>query len=249
MYLIAPAAAGAEAVKASWDAFLKLHDEGKVCAAWAVENGAAEAVMKMSFGNNIGFHAENFSDFYTTGYSCLIAEMTEDVFAEGVIKIGYTTEEAAVWLSDSDKASIAELRELNEQTLSDVYPTKVTEAQTVEAFSYKATKWPAPVVKCAKPKVLIPVFPGTNCEYDSARAMMDAGAEAEIAVIRNLTAGDVQRSVEEFAKKAAKAQMIFLPGGFSRRRRTRWLCKVYHRVLPQPCHQGEVASCWRTGTA
>ena len=63
--------------------------------------------------------------------------------------------------------------------------------------------------------MLIPVFPGTNCEYDSARAMLDAGAEAEIAVIRNLTAADVQRSVEEFAKKAAQAQMIFLPGGFS----------------------------------
>ena len=70
-------------------------------------------------------------------------------------------------------------------------------------------------VKSARPKVLIPVFPGTNCEYDSAKAMENAGAEAEIFVVRNLTAGDIARSVAEFAGKVDQAQMIFLPGGFS----------------------------------
>ena len=97
-----------------------------------------------------------------------------------------------------------------------VYPTKTVETEeTVPTFSNSGVSALSPAVKVAKPKVLIPVFPGTNCEYDSARAMMDAGADAEIAVIRNLTAADVQRSVEDFAKKAAQAQMIFLPGGFS----------------------------------
>ena len=171
--------------------------------------------MKMSFGNEIGFIGENFTDWYTTGACCLIAEMTGDVFMDGVIKIGYTTEKPIINLN-GDEASIEELRSLNEGVLADVYPTKVTEGNVpLPKFRFETKSYPAPAVKTAKPRVLIPVFPGTNCEYDSARAMMDAGAEADIAVIRNLTAADVQRSVEEFAAKAAKAQMIFLPGGFS----------------------------------
>ena len=215
VYLFAPAGNAPEDVKASWDALLWLHSQGKVLSAWAVENGAAEAVMKMSFGNEIGFHSENFTDWYTAGPSCLIAELTEDVWMRSAVKIGYTTEKPVIVLGE-DEASIEELRSLNEATLAKVYPTKVTEDdQNIPAFRYQAASYPAPAVKTARPKVLIPVFPGTNCEYDSARAMMNAGADAEIAVIRNLTAADVQRSVEEFAKMAAQAQMIFLPGGFS----------------------------------
>ena len=215
VYLFAPAGNAPEDVKASWDAFSWLHSQGKVLSAWAVENGAAEAVMKMSFGNEIGFHSENFTDWYTYGPGCLIVELTEDVWMRSAVKIGYTTERPVIVLGEDD-ASIEELRSLNEATLAKVYPTKVTEDdQDIPAFNYQAKSYPAPAVKVARPKVLIPVFPGTNCEYDSARAMMSAGADAEITVIRNLTAADVQRSVEEFAKKAAQAQMIFLPGGFS----------------------------------
>ena len=215
VYLFAPAEDTAEAVKASWDAFAWLHSQGKVLSAWAVENGAAEAVMKMSFGNDIGFQGENFTDWYTYGPCCIIAELKEDIRMRSAVKIGYTTTQPVIDLG-GDRASIEELRSLNEATLSKVYPTKVTEGdQEVPSFRFQAEGYPAPAVKTARPKVLIPVFPGTNCEYDSARAMLDAGAEAEIAVIRNLTAADVQRSVEEFAKKAAQAQMIFLPGGFS----------------------------------
>ena len=215
VYLFAPAEDTAEAVKASWDAFAWLHSQGKVLSAWAVENGAAEAVMKMSFGNDIGFQGENFTDWYTYGPCCIIAELKEDVRMRSAVKIGYTTTQPVIDLG-GDRASIEELRSLNEATLAEVYPTKVTEAdQDIPSFRFQAEGYPTPAVKTARPKVLIPVFPGTNCEYDSARAMLDAGAEAEIAVIRNLTAADVQRSVEEFAKKAAQAQMIFLPGGFS----------------------------------
>ena len=215
VYLFAPAGNTPEDVKRCWDAFAWLHSQGKILSAWAVENGAAEAVMKMSFGNEVGFHSENFTDWYTYGPGCLIAELKEDVRMRSAVKIGYTTEKPVIVLGE-DEASIEELRSLNEATLAKVYPTKVTEDDgDIPAFRYEAASYPAPVVKTARPKVLIPVFPGTNCEYDSARAMMNAGAEAEIAVIRNLTAADVQRSVEEFAKKAAQAQMIFLPGGFS----------------------------------
>ena len=85
----------------------------------------------------------------------------------------------------------------------------------VETVSFQAQTRVCPAAKTSRPKVLIPVFPGTNCEYDSAKAMMDAGAEAEIFVIRNLTAAAIAQSVEEFAGKLKQAQMVFLPGGFS----------------------------------
>ena len=85
----------------------------------------------------------------------------------------------------------------------------------METFSYEAGSRPVPVVKCAKPKVLIPAFPGTNCEFDSAKAMADAGAAPEIIVINNLSADGIARSVEEFAAELKTAQMVFIPGGFS----------------------------------
>ena len=82
-------------------------------------------------------------------------------------------------------------------------------------FNYTEKSTLAPAIKVARPKILIPVFPGTNCEYDSARAVERAGAEPEIFVVRNLTADDVAHSVDAFSKKVADAQAIFVPGGFS----------------------------------
>ena len=103
-----------------------------------------------------------------------------------------------------------------ENKLEGVYSCNIDQSSSkVETFSYEATKRVAPAIKVAKPKVLIPVFPGTNCEFDSAKAMDDAGAESKIIVINNLSADGIQRSVETFAKELETAQMIFIPGGFS----------------------------------
>ena len=207
------AATDNEGKKAAWEAFHALHTAGKVRAAWAVENGLGEAVMKMSFGNRIGFAACTEAEWFVPYYGCIVAELTEDV--DCATKIGQTTAEAAIVLN-GDSASIDELLQLNETVLEKVYPTKVkTDVGTVAPFNCTDGFSVAPAVKTAKPKVLIPVFPGTNCEYDSARAMMRAGADAEIVVIRNLTAEDVTRSVETVAAKIAESQMIFIPGGFS----------------------------------
>ena len=208
------AATDSDSKMAAWEAFHALHLAGKVRSAWAVENGLAEAVMKMSFGNRIGFASCGaVKDWFVPYYGCIVAELTEDI--EGAIKIGQTTAEAAIVL-DGDSASIDELLQLNEGVLESVYPTKVkTDVGTVAPIACTETFTAAPTIKTAKPKVLIPVFPGTNCEYDSARAMMRAGADAEIVVIRNLTAEDVARSVETVAAKIAESQMIFIPGGFS----------------------------------
>ena len=217
VYLFGPTDDTAESLKRTWDAFYDLHMQGKVKSAWAVENGIAEAVMKMSFGNHIGFASNGaVGDQWHMGlWGFLVAELAEDVDIPGVMKIGQTTFDGNITL-DGDSASIEELYNLNSGVLEDVYPTKTVETEKeIPVFGYDGKTILAPAVKVAKPKVLIPVFPGTNCEYDSARAVMRAGAEADIVVIRNLTAEDVSRSVEEVAKRIADSQMIFLPGGFS----------------------------------
>ena len=204
-----------DAMKATWDKFHGLCLAGKVKAAYAVDaGGVAEAVMKMSFGNDIGFaETEGAVRYGGPRYGCLIAELTEDCdFGE---KIGVTTAEPVIRYH-GDTASIAELYAINASVLEKVYPTKTVETdKPIPTFDYRAASYPAPAVKCAKPKVLIPVFPGTNCEYDSARAVEAAGAQADILVIRNLTAEDVARSVEQAVGKIRDSQMIFLPGGFS----------------------------------
>ena len=204
-----------DAMKATWEKFHGLCLAGKVKAAYAIDaGGVAEAVMKMSFGNGIGFaETEGAVRYDGPRYGCLIAELTEDCdFGE---KIGVTTAEPVIRYH-GDTASIAELYAINASVLEKVYPTKTVETnKPIPTFDYQASTYPAPAVKCAKPKVLIPVFPGTNCEYDSARAVEAAGAQADILVIRNLTAEDVARSVEQAVEKIRDSQMIFLPGGFS----------------------------------
>ena len=204
-----------DAMKTTWEKFHGLCLAGKVKAAYAVDaGGVAEAVMKMSFGNDIGFaETEGAVRYDGPRYGCLIAELTEDCdFGE---KIGVTTADPVIRYH-GDTASIAELYAINASVLEKVYPTKTVETdKPIPTFDYQAASYPAPAVKCAKPKVLIPVFPGTNCEYDSARAVEAAGAQADILVIRNLTAEDVARSVEQAVEKIRDSQMIFLPGGFS----------------------------------
>ena len=216
VYVFGAADESAESLKKTWEAFHGLCLEGKVRAAWAVENGIGEAVMKMSFGNSIGFEAEvDFDQWHDAGlYGFIVAELTEETCVPGSMLLGRTTAEPVIDLG-SDSASIAELLALNEGTLSGVYPTDAPALGDTPVFTYDKGCTAAPAVKAAKPKVLIPVFPGTNCEYDSARAVMAAGLEADIAVIRNLTADDVARSVELVAKKISESQIIFIPGGFS----------------------------------
>ena len=217
VYLFGPVDETADSLKLAWERFYQLHKEGKVKAAWAVEHGIGEAVMKMSFGNGIGFasSAKLGENWHIPFWGFLVAELTEDVEIPGVMKLGTTTDDGMVALEE-DKASIEELYRLHAGVLEGVYPTKTKEAAVeIPSLDFSGKSVLTPAVKVAKPKVLIPVFPGTNCEFDSARAVMNAGGEADIVVIRNLTADDVSRSVELVAQKIAESQMIFVPGGFS----------------------------------
>ncbi|MBP0963119.1 MAG: phosphoribosylformylglycinamidine synthase subunit PurQ, partial [Oscillospiraceae bacterium] len=217
VYLFSATEPTAKAVKEMWENFHALCQKGIVKAAWAVENGLAEAVMKMSFGNEIGFASEidwKDSAWFTQFYNgaSIVAELTEDV--DGATKLGTTTVSAVIKLGN-EEATIAELCAINEGVLEGIYATNAPAKGETPVFSYDKGTTSAPAIKCARPKVLIPVFPGTNCEYDSAKAMENAGAEADIVVIRNLSADDVARSVETVASKIAESQMIFIPGGFS----------------------------------
>lgn len=177
--------------------------------------GIAEAVIKMCIGNGFGFKFESslsLDDIFGYNYASFILEVSD---ADSLEVIGEITEGTALEFAD-EVIEMAEISDLYENKLEKVYSCNITEnATTVENFNYKAESYPAPSIKVAKPKVLIPAFPGTNCEFDSAKAVRDAGADPEIIVIKNLTSSAIQSSVEEFASKLKDAQMIFIPGGFS----------------------------------
>ncbi len=199
-----------------WEKFTALADAGKVSAAWAVENGLAEAVMKMSFGNEIGFRAEAEDlDWYRVMPGAIVAELNEEVNLACAKLIGRTTSENVIDPGE-EKADIAELEALNDAVLEDVYPNSAPAEQPgLTDFTYHAEKAAAPAVRTARPKAVIPVFPGTNCEYDTARQLIEAGADAEIFVVRNLTAADVAQSAERFAAAPKTANIWVIPGVFS----------------------------------
>ena len=207
---------GPEGQKAAWEEFHALHKAGKVKAAWAVENGAAEAVMNMAFGNSIGFAADSKAGapWYASRPGALVAELTGDVELTHGGKLGVTTAEPVVAIG-RDSAPIDELLSLSEGVLEDVYPTRAGTSGAVKAISWDKRSPAVRKRRVAHPKVVIPVFPGTNCEYDSARACLRAGLEPEILVVRNLTAADLEESALALEKAIRKAQILFLPGGFS----------------------------------
>ncbi len=177
--------------------------------------GIAEAVLKSAMGNGFGFKFNpelTLDGIFGYNYASFILEVEN---ADGMEVVGEITEEP-VFVYGDETVSAEKIDKLYEDKLENVYSCNITkEVKLVENFSYTAHSYPAPAIKCARPKVLIPAFPGTNCEYDSAKAVSDAGAEPEIIVIKNLTASAIQSSVEEFSEKLKSAQMIFIPGGFS----------------------------------
>jgi phosphoribosylformylglycinamidine synthase len=201
--------------RANWERFHALCRAGKVNAAWAVGAGsAAEGIVKMSFGNRIGFtEGGEKGRLYTIVPGTIVAELTED--ADFGVLVGHTTAEETVSIGD-ETLPIAELLELSEGVLESVYPTRViTAGGPVPVLEAPVFSRAAPKAGVTKPRVLIPVFPGTNCEYDSARAVARAGLEPEILVVNNQSAQGVRDSVERFVKSAQTSQIIFLPGGFS----------------------------------
>ncbi len=178
--------------------------------------GVAEAVMKMAMGNGLGFtfdDAVSMEDIFGYSYGSFVVELTEDMNVG--VALGKTKEKQTICRS-GECVAMSDINRVYEEKLEKIYPCNIeTEDKEVETFSYAERAAIAPAVKVAKPKVLIPVFPGTNCEFDTAKAMRDAGSEPEIFVIKNLSPKHIADSVEEFAKSLKESQIVFIPGGFS----------------------------------
>ena len=191
--------------------------DGKIAAAYTpTYGGIAEAIFKMAVGNSIGFKfadAVSLKDIFSYGYGSFILEFNDDT--EYGTLLGETTGSGSISLGDED-VSLKELLMVYENKLEPIFSCNIEQGKSdIPAFTFSAKERRSAAIKSAKPKVLIPVFPGTNCEYDSAKAVADAGAEAEIFVINNLTSAGISKSVDTFAKKLKESQIVFIPGGFS----------------------------------
>ncbi len=214
-----------ESLRAVFEHVHELTKRGKACALYTpTYGGVAEAVMKMCFGNGVGFRFKeelSLDDIFGYCYGAFIIELAP-MAAVGMTDKGIELLELGETLSaqeisyGNDRIPLDRLLSIYEDKLETVYPSNSkVEAGEIPVIAYKAGERKAPLIKTARPKALIPVFPGTNCEYDSAKALTAAGADARIVVINNLTAEGIARSVENFAKELKNTQMVFIPGGFS----------------------------------
>ena len=205
----------------------KLHNdilEGKVISAYALDrHGIAAAVSKMAFGNGMGVKIEHnldARDFFAPGFGDIICEVPDGKAGELSITytvIGEVTEDSKFSYGNTE-ITMEEALHTWKNTLEKVFKTEsgeATEEDSLETKLYDAKEIYVCKNKTAKPRVFIPVFPGTNCEYDSTRAFERAGAEVDVKVFKHLTAEDIRDSVEIFEKSINQAQMIMFPGGFS----------------------------------
>ncbi|MCI8539005.1 MAG: phosphoribosylformylglycinamidine synthase [Oscillospiraceae bacterium] len=208
-----------EGTKAVWRRFHDLCQAGKVCAAWAVSTGGvAEGIMKMSFGNQLGFVGEADLQgglLFAPLRGSIVAELSEDVdFGRRIGKTQYSP------MLEVGGAFIAihDICDIWQSALEEVYPTianpEEKDSDMVDIFCSERSS-AAPAVKAARPRAVIPVFPGTNCELDTANACLRAGIEPEILVVRNLTSSLLTESAEALEAAIRRSQMVILPGGFS----------------------------------
>ncbi len=195
----------------------KLIADGKVLAcATPTYGGVAEAVLKMTLGNRIGLSLNDvdMDTLFGYRYGAFVLELTEGTEPVGTV-LGTTTADYIVTYG-GETIDMTAWQAAYENKLEPVYACNIDyDKAPIPAYTYAAKERVAPAIKVAKPRVLIPVFPGTNCEYDTAKAFARAGAEPEILVVRNLSAADVTESVEAMVAAGKKSQIIAIPGGFS----------------------------------
>ena len=191
-------------------------DEGKVLAAATPGyGGIAEALFKMCVGNHVGLQLSNsldLNELFQPAYGTVILELLDPAAGEfiGFTTVDYTLE------AEGNAIDLARLQELWEAKLEPVFPYR-GKGDAVPALQYECpmAKRVAPAVRLVTPRVVIPVFPGTNCEYDTARAFRRAGADPHVLVLKNLTPADVAESCEALVRELDEAQILMLPGGFS----------------------------------
>jgi phosphoribosylformylglycinamidine synthase len=209
-----------DAAKYLWNELHEAIREGDILAAHSVRSGGlAEALSKMALGNNIGFVASagtKEDDYFTSHYGSIVVELAQASALPEAERIGATSSDESIVVGKTH-ISLARLRQAWESPLESTFPTLATprDATLLSVPATEAKPAPRKAPKVASPRVFIPVFPGTNCEYDSARAFEEAGAIADIFVLRNLTARDVDDSLAEMARRINNAQILMMPGGFS----------------------------------
>ena len=207
------------AIRNTWETVQALIARGKVAASWALSaGGIAEGIVKMSVGNDIGFtFAPTFTPdgLFLKNYGGILIEATEELENMPLWLIGMTTDKPEID-AFGEIIPLADLKQSLEGTLESVFPTRADASDdklVKPVYTERNTK--APAVKTARPAAVIPVFPGTNCEYDTAKAVETAGGEAKIVVVRNLSHDALMRSAEELEQAIRGSQMMILPGGFS----------------------------------
>ncbi|MDD6806908.1 MAG: phosphoribosylformylglycinamidine synthase, partial [Oscillospiraceae bacterium] len=216
-----------ESLLEAFELVSRLIGYGRVVSAYTpTYGGVAEAVYKMSIGNEVGAELSTDEDLFSYNYGSFIIEIDTSVdLPNGCIcgeyknvtltPIGKTVEEKIISLND-ESVSLSELSALYENKLEKVFPCNIESPDvSIPSFCYEVNEEKTSAVKISKPHVLIPVFPGTNCEYDTAKAFERAGAEVEIFVINNLDSNGIEKSVSNFAESVRNSQIVFIPGGFS----------------------------------
>uniref|UniRef100_UPI003FEE3252 phosphoribosylformylglycinamidine synthase n=1 Tax=Agathobacter sp. TaxID=2021311 RepID=UPI003FEE3252 len=214
-----------EKVMALYDSIHTLIGEGKILSAYALDGkGLAAAVSKMAFGNKLGVTVEDSvsaDTLFAPGFGNIVAEVSEDALAAVLEKVPGAAVVATV--NDTQNFNYKDMSISMEEalntwtgTLERVFPTRATEdKEEVKTDVFDTKEIYICKNKVAKPTVFIPVFPGTNCEYDSAKAFERAGANTIVKVFKNLSAADIRDSVDTFVKAIDQSQIIMFPGGFS----------------------------------
>ncbi len=217
---VTPEAASCLAVMDTVESLLR---QKKAVSAWACgEGGLAEALCCMAFGNRLGLRlAENLgpATLFAPAYGSFVLELAGEApelqDLPGCLPLGTLTEEYAL-LFPAEAVPLGPLQEAYEAKLEPVFPYRQPSgAVAPPALRFEGPAPTGPKLGIAKPKALVPVFPGTNCEYDTARALERAGASAEIFIICNRSADEVAQSAKALAAKIAESQMLVFPGGFS----------------------------------
>ena len=211
-----------EQIKKLYDGIHKLIADKVIVSAYVLDGkGLVPAVCKMAFGNKLGFELSsdiNEDTLFAPAYGCIVAEVPQERVADidlDYAKVGEVKDNAKFVYKDV-VITVDEALKVWEDKLEDVFPTKaVKETTPIETKLYNTENVYVCKNKLAKPIVFIPVFPGTNCEYDSTKAFERAGADVIVKVFKNLDAQGIRESVDEFENAINKSQIIMFPGGFS----------------------------------
>lgn len=209
-------------LKKNLDKVTKLIHNKQVLSTYALGfGGVCEAISKMAFGNKIGFEFNNVEcDLFKANYGNIVMELDNDDISilDGYdyVVLGKTTQKQSIVIENEDIA-LEQLYKAHCETLESVFPTKANEIkdkiETINFIAQGETKKSS--ISIAKPRVFVPAFPGTNCEYDCANAFEKTGAQANIKVFKNLTYKDIEDSIDSIVKEIKQSQIIMLPGGFS----------------------------------